>query len=63
MRINRTDGIHRPIVTIQKFAEANSMFGQFYAEIDFERQDKHAREEDSLDMFKTKARGERQGVQ
>ena len=47
----------------QKFSEANTLFGQFYAEIDFERQDKHAREEDTLDMFKTKARGGQRGAQ
>jgi len=41
----------------QKFAEATALFGQYYAELDFERSDKHAREEDTLDMFKTKARG------
>ena len=47
----------------QKYAEANTLMAQFYAEIDFERQDKHAREEDTLDMFKTKARGGQRGAQ
>jgi hypothetical protein len=47
----------------QKFAEANMMMAQFYQELSFERQDKHGREEDSLDMFKTKAQGGQQGAQ
>lgn len=36
----------------QKFAEANSLLAQFYNEINFERNDKHAREVDSLEAFK-----------
>jgi hypothetical protein len=46
----------------QKFGEANALMAQFYAEVDFERRDKHAREEDTLDMFKTKARGGQRGA-
>lgn len=46
----------------QKFAEATSFMSQFYQELAFERQDKHGREEDSLDMFKTKARGGQGGA-
>lgn len=41
----------------QKFAEANNLFQQFYQEVNFERQDKHAREVDSLDKFRVPARG------
>lgn len=46
----------------QKFGEANALLSQFYTEIDFERQDKHGREEDTLDMFKTKAEGGQRGA-
>lgn len=41
----------------QKYAEANSLFAQFYQEVNFERQDKHAREVDSLDKFKVPITG------
>jgi hypothetical protein len=41
----------------QKFQEANALMSQFYQEINFERQDKHAREADSLDKFKIPKRG------
>jgi hypothetical protein len=41
----------------QKFAEASSFLAQFYQELQFERQDKHAREVDSLDKFKIPAKG------
>jgi ABC-type glycerol-3-phosphate transport system substrate-binding protein len=41
----------------QKYAEANSLFAQFYQEVNFERQDKHAREVDSLDKFKVPIQG------
>jgi hypothetical protein len=41
----------------QKFAEASSLFQQFYQEVNFERQDKHAREVDSLDKFRIPAKG------
>jgi hypothetical protein len=40
-----------------KFAEASSLLGQFYQEINFERQDKHARETDSIDKFRIPVRG------
>jgi len=46
----------------QKFAESNALMAQFYNELNFERSDKHAREEDSRDMFKTKARGGQRGA-
>jgi len=46
----------------QKFGEANALMQQFYAEVDFERKDKHGREEDTLDMFKTKAKGGQRGA-
>lgn len=36
----------------QKFAEAGAFLDQFYQEIQFERQDKHAREVDSIDSFR-----------
>lgn len=41
----------------QKYAEANSLFAQFYQEVNFERQDKHAREVDSLDKFRVPVQG------
>lgn len=47
----------------QKFAEATAFMSQFYQELAFERQDKHGREEDTLDMFKIKAKGGQQGAQ
>jgi hypothetical protein len=46
----------------QKFGEANNLMSQFYQELQFERADKHGREEDSLDMFKIKARGGQSGA-
>jgi len=46
----------------QKFAEATSLMSQFYQELAFERQDKHGREEDTLDMFKVKAQGGQGGA-
>jgi hypothetical protein len=47
----------------QKFAEASSLLSQFYQELSFERRDKHGREEDTIDMFKTKKSGGQQGAQ
>ena len=41
----------------QKFAEATSLMTMYLNFVAFERQDKHAREEDTLDMFKVKPRG------
>lgn len=41
----------------QKFGEAAALLSQFMQEIAFERNDKHAREVDSLDKFKIPARG------
>lgn len=46
----------------QKFAEATSLFNQFYQELAFERADKHGREEDTLDMFKVKSTGGEAGA-
>jgi len=46
----------------QKFGESNALMAQFYNELNFERADKHAREEDTLDMFKTKAKGGQRGA-
>jgi hypothetical protein len=46
----------------QKFAEANTLMTVYMSAASFERQDKHAREEDSLDMFKIKAKGGQQGA-
>jgi hypothetical protein len=40
-----------------KFGEANALLTQFYNEVNFERADKHARETDSIDNFRIKARG------
>jgi hypothetical protein len=40
-----------------KFAEASALQSQFYQELQFERNDKHAREVDSLDKFKIPAKG------
>jgi hypothetical protein len=47
----------------QKFAEANTLMTLYMSATSFERQDKHGREEDSLDMFKIKAKGGQQGAQ
>lgn len=41
----------------QRFAEATALMAQFFQEIAFERNDKHAREVDSLDKFKIPRRG------
>jgi hypothetical protein len=46
----------------QKFAEGNALMTMYHGSASFERQDKHGREEDSLDMFKIKARGGQQGA-
>lgn len=46
----------------QKFAEANALMTLYMSAASFERQDKHGREEDSLDMFKIKAKGGQQGA-
>jgi hypothetical protein len=46
----------------QKFAEANTLMTLYMSAASFERQDKHGREEDSLDMFKIKAKGGQQGA-
>jgi hypothetical protein len=43
------------------YAEANALLQLFYQELNFERADKHQREEDSLDMFKIKGRGGQRG--
>lgn len=40
-----------------KFAEGGTLMSQFYQEVMFERQDKHARETDSIDKFKIPMRG------
>jgi len=49
----------------QKFAEGNALMTYYLNTTAFERQDKHSREEDSLDMFKIKPRGaqQQQGAQ
>jgi hypothetical protein len=41
----------------QKFAEASNLMSQFFQEVGFERNDKHAREVDSLDKFKIPSKG------
>jgi hypothetical protein len=41
----------------QKFAEANSLFQQFYNDVNFERADKHVRETDSIESFRIPRRG------
>jgi hypothetical protein len=46
----------------QKFAEANSLFGQFYNGVNFEREDKHVRETDSVESFRVPKRGGGQGA-
>ena len=38
----------------QKYAEFITLLQQYYNEVNFERSDKHNRETDSFDMFKTK---------
>lgn len=45
----------------QKFAEASTMFTQFYNEVNFERSDKHVRETDSVESFKIPRRGGQRG--
>jgi hypothetical protein len=47
----------------QKFAEANSLFVQFYNDVNFERSDKHTRETDSVESFRVPKRGGGQGAQ
>lgn len=41
----------------EKYGDATSLFAQFYTEINFEREDKHNRETDSMDKFKIPAKG------
>jgi hypothetical protein len=41
----------------QKYGDATALLAQFFQEISFERQDKHAREVDSLDNFRIKGQG------
>ena len=41
----------------QKFQEAGTLLSQFYQEVAYERNDKHAREVDSLDKFKIPLKG------
>lgn len=41
----------------QKFGEAGGLMAQYFQEIGFERNDKHAREVDSLDKFRIPGRG------
>jgi len=41
----------------QKQANAKAYFDQFYQEVNFERQDKHAREVDSIDKFRIPLKG------
>jgi hypothetical protein len=43
------------------YSEAGVLMSQFFQELNFERGDKHQREEDSLDMFKIKGRGGARG--
>jgi hypothetical protein len=47
----------------QKFSEGNALMTLYMSSTSFERQDKHAREEDTLDMFKVKKSGGQQGAQ
>lgn len=47
----------------QKFSEGNALMTLYMSSTAFERQDKHAREEDTLDMFKIKKAGGQQGAQ
>jgi len=46
----------------QKFAEAQSLLQQFYNEVNFERQDKHVRETDSVQSFRIPKTGGGQGA-
>lgn len=46
----------------QKFAEGNALMSMYASFSNFERSDKHAREEDTLDMFKMKSRGAQRGA-
>lgn len=46
----------------QKFAEGNALMSLYTGFANFERQDKHLREADTLDMFKIKPKGVQQGV-
>ena len=46
----------------QKFAEANSIFQQFYSDVNFERADKHVRETDSIESFRIPRRGGGEGA-
>lgn len=46
----------------QKFAESQSMLSQYVMMANFERADKHAREEDTYDMFKIKSGGGEAGA-
>lgn len=46
----------------QKFQEASTLMGQYVMMANFERADKHGREEDTFDMFKTKGAGGEAGA-
>jgi len=46
----------------QKFAEASALMSQYVMVVNFERADKHGREEDTFDMFKTKPGGGEAGA-
>lgn len=46
----------------QKFQEANALFSQYIMLTNFERADKHGREEDSYDMFRIKNAGGEAGA-
>lgn len=46
----------------KKFAEANAMMALYGTYTNFERQDKHGREQDTLDMFKIKPKGGERGA-
>ena len=46
----------------QKFAEANALLSQYVMMTNFERADKHGREEDTYDMFKVKTGGGEAGA-
>ena len=46
----------------QKFAESTSLMTQFYNDLNFEREDKHVREVDSIDSFRIPKRGGRPGA-
>lgn len=43
------------------YGEASALMSQFFQELQFERADKWKREEDSLDMFRIKAKGGQRG--